>query len=113
MPVKGKGPSAALLASAVQSHFAAQALVAADPADLMRRLNHALLRRAVEARFATMFYGVLEPGGRLTYANAGQEPPVLVRRASVELLEQGGPVLGLLSVAEYAFGADVPVQHRP
>ena len=105
--VAGKGPSAALLASAVQSNFAAQVVVASDPADLMLRLNRALLRRAVEARFATMFYGTLEAGNRLIYVNAGQEPPVLVRRGSVEALNDGGPVLGLLPMATYAAGTVV------
>ena len=77
--VAGKGPPAAILAATVQSHFAAHAPIASDPADLMTRLNRALLRRAVEARFATMFYGVLSPSGELAYTNAGQEPPIVVR----------------------------------
>ena len=100
--VAGKGPPAALLAATVQSHFVANAPIASDPADLMARLNRALLRRAVEARFATMFYGVLLPDGELAYTNAGQEPPIVVR-ASGELtsLDVGGPVMGLLPSASY------------
>jgi phosphoserine phosphatase RsbU/P len=100
--VAGKGPPAALLAATVQSHFAANAPIASDPADLMARLNRALLRRAVEARFATMFYGVLSATGELAYTNAGQEPPIVVR-ASGELssLDVGGPVMGLLPGATY------------
>lgn len=103
--VAGKGPSAALLASAVQSNFAAQVAVASDPADLMLRLNHALLRRAVDARFATMFYAVLESAGSVRYVNAGQEPPVLVRHDAIEALGDGGPVLGLLPMATYDAGS--------
>ena len=57
--VAGKGPPAALLAAAVQSNFAAHAPVSANPADAMARINKALLRRAIEARFATMFYGAI------------------------------------------------------
>ena len=57
--VAGKGPPAALLAAAVQSNFAAHAPVSASPADAMARINKALLRRAIEARFATMFYGAI------------------------------------------------------
>jgi sigma-B regulation protein RsbU (phosphoserine phosphatase) len=68
----------------------------------MARLNRALLRRAIEARFATMWYGVLSPDGRLRYSNAGQEPPVVVRAGGVaESLDVGGPVLGLLGIASY------------
>jgi len=104
--VAGKGPPAALLAAAVQSNFAAQAPVTADPADTMTRVNRALLRRAIEARFATMFYGVIGSDGRLSYSNAGQEPPLVVRRnGGTDWLETGGPVLGLLSMASYEFDA--------
>ena len=101
--VAGKGPPAALLAAAVQSNFAAQATVTTDPADTMTRVNKALLRRAIEARFATMFYGVVTEQGRLAYCNAGQEPPLVIRRGSIDWLEAGGPVLGLLSMATYEF----------
>jgi sigma-B regulation protein RsbU (phosphoserine phosphatase) len=101
--VAGKGPPAALLAAAVQTNFAALAPISKDPADTIKRINTALLRRAIEARFATMFYGVVAPGGRLSYCNAGQEPPLLLRRDGEQSLETGGPVIGLLSVATYEF----------
>jgi serine phosphatase RsbU (regulator of sigma subunit) len=106
--VAGKGPPAALLAAAVQSNFAAHAPVSATPADAMARINKALLRRAIEARFATMFYGAITSDGKLSYCNAGQEPPLVVRADSTSWLEEGGPVLGLLSIATYAF-ATVPL----
>jgi serine phosphatase RsbU (regulator of sigma subunit) len=100
--VAGKGPPAAILAAAVQSNFAAQAPVAEHPADLMTRLNVALLRRAVDARFATMFFGAITADGAMQYSNAGQEPPAVVRAdGTVDHLDVGGPVLGLLSGASY------------
>jgi sigma-B regulation protein RsbU (phosphoserine phosphatase) len=102
--VAGKGPPAALLAAAVQSNFAAHAPVSANPADAMARVNKALLRRAIEARFATMFYGAITDDGRLSYCNAGQEPPLVVRAdGTMSWLEEGGPVLGLLTIATYAY----------
>ena len=101
--VAGKGPPAALLAAAVQSNFAAHAPVSKTPADAMERINKALLRRAIEARFATMFYGAITADGKLSYSNAGQEPPLVVRANSTAWLEEGGPVLGLLSIATYNF----------
>jgi len=101
--VAGKGPPAALLATAVQSSCSAHAPVAADPADLMVRINRALLRRAIDARFATMCYGTIDAHGRFRYSNAGQEPPVVVHAdGRLERLDVGGPVLGLLPVAAYA-----------
>jgi len=102
--VAGKGAPAALLAAAVQSNFIAQAPVSADPADTLTRVNNALLRRAIEARFATMFHGVVDVDGNLSYCNGGQEPPlVLARNDGISWLEEGGPVLGLLPGATYAF----------
>ena len=101
--VAGKGPPAAVLAVAVQTNFQAHAPISHDPAETLTRLNKALLRRAIEARFATMFYGALTSDGRLSYCNAGQEPPLVVRADSIEWLEEGGPVLGLLTIATYAY----------
>jgi len=101
--VAGKGPPAAILAAVVQSNFAAQAPLGADPAQTMSRINKALLRRAIEARFATMSYGVLNAGGVLQSCNGGQEPPLLLRAGGIQWLETGGPVLGLLDGAEYEF----------
>lgn len=99
--VAGKGPPAALLAAVVQSTFIAQASLSLDPADTMGRINTAMLRRAIEARFATMCYGVVSPNGELRYCNAGQEPPLLIQRDSARWLETGGPVVGLLPSAQY------------
>jgi len=101
--VAGKGPSAALLTAVVQTVFAAQATTAGEPAEtMMARINCALLRRAVEARFATMFYGVLSPDGSVRFCNAGHDPPVVVRRTGPSPpLETGGVVLGLFPTATY------------
>jgi phosphoserine phosphatase RsbU/P len=101
--VAGKGAPAALLAAAVQSNFIAQAPVSGDPADTLTRVNNALLRRAIEARFATMFHGVVDVTGHLSYSNGGQEPPLVLKRDGISWLEAGGPVLGLLPGATYEF----------
>jgi serine phosphatase RsbU (regulator of sigma subunit) len=102
--VAGKGPPAALLAATVQSNFVAHAPIGATPADTMARVNKALLRRAIEARFATMFYGVVTRDGELQYCNAGQEPPLVLTADSEAWLETGGPVIGLLPTATYDYG---------
>src|SRR6476620_4400629 len=77
--VAGKGPPAALLAATVQSNFVAHAPIGGTPAETIARINKALLRRAIEARFATMFYGVVTEAGQLLYCNAGQEPPLVLK----------------------------------
>ena len=101
--VAGKGPPAALLAVAVQSHFVAHAHVSSDPALAMANLNQVLLRRPIEARFATMFYGIVTADGRLSFCNAGHEPPFVLARNGVTWLEAGGPVLGLMANASYDY----------
>jgi sigma-B regulation protein RsbU (phosphoserine phosphatase) len=77
-----------------------------EPAEMMARLNQALLRRAIEARFATMCYGVALTSGEFRYCNAGQEPPLVIAKNGIRWLETGGPVLGLLPSAKYEYATE-------
>jgi phosphoserine phosphatase RsbU/P len=99
--VAGKGPPAALLSAMVQGMFAGQTASPVGPAETIARINTALVYRAIEARFVTMFYGVLGPGGRLTYCNAGHNPPLLAGASGVRRLETGGTILGLFAEAPF------------
>jgi phosphoserine phosphatase RsbU/P len=99
--VAGKGPPAALLTAMIQGAFAAQATSTDSPAALMAHINRTLIRRAIQARFVTVMYGVLAPDGRLTYSNAGHNPPMLAGRNGVRRLETGGLILGLFPHATY------------
>ena len=94
--VAGKGPPAALLGAMLQGSLAAQANASAGPAATVAAVNTALVRRGIQGRFVTLFYAVLYPDGRLTYCNAGHNPPMLVSGdATVQRLETGGMVIGL------------------
>ena len=64
-------------------------------------MNLALLSRGVEARFATIFFGVISPDGRLVYCNAGHNPPILFHGDEVQRLETGGMIVGLFPQACY------------
>jgi steroid delta-isomerase-like uncharacterized protein len=99
--VAGKGPPAALLAAVLQGIFTANAHRGLEPAVAIREANDALVRRAIEARFATTVYGTLSPDGRLTYCNAGHNPPLLVGTRRVMRLEAGGLVIGAFQRATY------------
>jgi serine phosphatase RsbU (regulator of sigma subunit)/pSer/pThr/pTyr-binding forkhead associated (FHA) protein len=99
--VAGKGAPAALLTAVLQGVFASQASSGSGPAITLARVNQALLRRSVESRFATAFYAVLASDGRLTYCNAGHNPPLLLRKDRVEHLEKGGLILGLFDHATF------------
>jgi serine phosphatase RsbU (regulator of sigma subunit)/pSer/pThr/pTyr-binding forkhead associated (FHA) protein len=102
--VSGKGMPAALMMMAL--HARVQVL-AEDPGDLgafMGRLNKATCAQCPSNRFITFFFCVLDPvSGELAFANAGHNPPVLVRKSGEpELLNEGGPVLGILPIAPYS-----------
>ena len=100
--VAGKGPPAALLTAALQGMFTAHAASEGGQAATLARVNQALMRRAVQNRFATMAYGIVSRDGQLTYCNAGHNPPMLFTRGRVERLEEGGLVLGLFGHAQFA-----------
>jgi phosphoserine phosphatase RsbU/P len=99
--VAGKGPPAALLSAMMQGIFAGQAASNDGPSQTITRVNLALYRRGIESRFVTLMYGSLERDGRLTYCNAGHNPPLLLGRNGVRRLEVGGPIVGLFEAASF------------
>jgi phosphoserine phosphatase RsbU/P len=107
--ISGKGISAALLMSAL--HSADRAFSAAvneegapvSPALLLKLLNAHLYRSTQSARYATLFLATYDPATRrLTYSNGGHLPPLVISKdGSVQRLEVGGAVVGLLDGLEY------------
>ena len=103
--VAGKGPPAALLSAMMQGIFAAQAASSDSPSQTISRVNMALYRRGIESRFVTLMYGAMKPDGRLTYCNAGHNPPLIISPGDsaqkVRRLECGGPIVGLFDAATF------------
>jgi serine phosphatase RsbU (regulator of sigma subunit)/pSer/pThr/pTyr-binding forkhead associated (FHA) protein len=102
--VSGKGMPASLMMMAL--HARVQVL-AEDPGNLahfMTRINKATCAKCPSNRFITFFFSVFNAvTGELAYANAGHNPPILVRaNGDAEMLEGGGPVLGILPIAPYS-----------
>jgi serine phosphatase RsbU (regulator of sigma subunit) len=101
--VSGKGMPASLMMMALQARVQ---VLAEDPGDLggfMSRLNKTTCAKCPSNRFITFFFSVFDPAtGNLRFANAGHNPPIVVRAdGSAEMLEGGGPVLGVVSIAIY------------
>jgi len=104
--VAGKGLPAALLMCCFHSALRALAASGLSEAETMGRLNRLLHARFPPNRFTTCFFAVLDPERHhLTYVNAGQETPFILRRAADPLpLPSAGMPLGLFHESEYAVG---------
>jgi phosphoserine phosphatase RsbU/P len=108
--ISGKGISAALLMSALHSADRAFTLgyeledgKGPSPAALLKLLNAHLYRSTQSSRYATLFLATYDPSTRrLTYSNGGHLPPLVISEdGSVQRLEVGGAVVGLLDGLEY------------
>ena len=94
--VAGKGIAASLLMASVRASLRAYAHDLYHLDEVIRRVNVALCRDTLPGEFATLWYGVLDPDSRrMTYCNAGHEPPVLVRNGHLIPLDAGGMVVGV------------------
>jgi len=99
--VSGKGVGAALMMASLEASLRALAPVVDDPAELMERVNALVYQASTSNRYATLFYAEYDPARRrLSYVNAGHNPPVVLRNRNgsrdVLRLETGGPVIGLV-----------------
>lgn len=78
--VSGKGVPAALFMAITRTLLKATAVFVTAPASCIRKLNDLLATENEQMMFVTIFYGVLHlPTGRVTYVNAGHNPPYLLR----------------------------------
>ena len=131
--ISGKGISAALLMATLHSavrayQFAGEELVFSrstlegltaskegladaggwfrSPGRIMSLLNRHLFRSTQPEKYATLFLAHYDAASSvLTYSNAGQLPPfVLGRDGSVQRLEEGGTVVGLMDGMHFAEG---------
>ncbi|HUI40357.1 MAG TPA: SpoIIE family protein phosphatase [Terriglobia bacterium] len=99
--VSGKGTPAALLVSNLQAAVRASGSAEMPPRELCRRVNVLMRGNLGQEKFVTFFYALLDEH-KLTYSNAGHNPPVLVRGdGRVERLQEGGLVLGLAADSVY------------
>jgi sigma-B regulation protein RsbU (phosphoserine phosphatase) len=104
--VAGKGVPAALLMSNLQAAVRAFAQDATPPASVCASVNRLLCRNMASGRFVTFCYARIDIAARrLTFANAGHNPPLLIRRdGTIERLSPGGTVLGVFPDNAYEQG---------
>ena len=94
--VAGKGFPAALLMSNMQAALQSLASENISPSELCGKLNLLMCGNTPLRKFITCFYSELDIITRkLTFTNAGHNPPMLVRRDGECIqLEEGGRVIG-------------------
>ena len=103
----GKGLAAGMwttyLAGVVRAHTAANA----EPAAIVGGVNRDLCRMSPVAPLATMFLASIDPiTGRIDYCSAGHPPALLLRaNGQLELLAEGGPLLGVIPTARFEQGS--------
>ena len=96
--VAGKGFSASLLMSSLQTALHTLATDSDSVSDVVQRINHYFLHNVNLTTFITLFLGEYDSDRRLlTYANAGHNPPLVYRPA-------GDPRLTWLSPTGAAVG---------
>lgn len=97
--VSGKGMPAALLMSNLQASLKGQVINHISVGDVVTRINRLLATSTDPHMFATFIYGELDTSaGTFVCANAGHEPPLVVRRdGGVEWLSNGGLLLGMFT----------------
>jgi sigma-B regulation protein RsbU (phosphoserine phosphatase) len=101
--VSGKGIAAALMMASLEASLRAEAMRGTeDLSTLVQSVNRLVFDATAENRYATFFYAQYDPSSRrLTYVNAGHNPPMLFRRLGGDgtplRLGATGTVVGLLA----------------
>ena len=105
--VSGKGAPASILMANVQAALRTIAPLRLDLPEATARINDVIFGNTGAEMFITFFWGVLDAEtNRFRYVNAGHNPPLLLRAdGSIEALEKGGLILGIMeSVMPYEQG---------
>ncbi len=100
--VSGKGMPAALLMAHIQANVRSQAKMHTTPQNSIAGMNELVCQSISEGKFATLFYGILDPiQNCITYCNAGQDFPLLFSGSACEALKCGGIPVGMFSPFAY------------
>ncbi len=111
--VSGKGLPAALYMALTRSLLLAEARRESVPSAVLGKVNDLLQELGQPNMFVTIFYGIVEQAtGRLTYARAGHDRPLLLRNGTAYEIDCPGMALGLFPTPQIAL-ADAGLQLQP
>ncbi|WP_304130649.1 SpoIIE family protein phosphatase [Ignavibacterium album] len=95
--VSGKGIPASLLMANMQAFLQVISKQKIDIATATGLINDLITQNTSDGRFITFFWALLDDNERkLTYVNAGHNPPILVRNNKITRLSEGGIILGVM-----------------
>jgi sigma-B regulation protein RsbU (phosphoserine phosphatase) len=109
--VAGKGVPASLLMATVQSSLTTLVEQKFSPVEIMQRLNRLVQENTEPQHFVTFFLGFFDANNRrLTYVNAGHNPPLYFPPGGKpKELTEGGLLLGIMPEVRYEAG-ELPLQ---
>ncbi len=99
----GKGVPAAILAMTTQVMIKQMLKYNTDPSKILYSLNNQLCENNTESMFITLWLGIYnETTEKLTFSNAGHEPPLLKENGEFKSLDiDSGLVLGIIEDFNY------------
>ncbi len=101
--ISGKGIPAALLMANLQATLRGQTSFGKLCKDCIFFTNNMLFHSTAPSKFATLFYGILNPEtNQITYCNAGHNNPYLIEAdGKMRKLNIGGIIVGIMADAQY------------
>ncbi len=101
--VMGKGMPASMLMASLQASLRIIVPESNEPAEILQRVNRIFCHNIRLTKFVTLFLGRYDEETRtLTYANAGHNPPAILRSdGCLELLPPTGAAIGLIEQTQF------------
>jgi serine phosphatase RsbU (regulator of sigma subunit)/putative methionine-R-sulfoxide reductase with GAF domain len=96
--VSDKGIPAALYMTVTRTLIRASLQTSRTPAEVLELVNQSLVMESLNGMFVTTFFAILSTHtGKLIYANAGHNQPMILRKSGrkIDILEKGGMALGI------------------
>ena len=103
--VGGKGLAAGMWVPHLVGLLRAHTAASTDPKTIVAGINRDIARLSSVEPLSTLFVARLSESGRVDYTSAGHPPALLLRKnGQLELLSDGGPMLGVVPAAAFDRG---------
>jgi sigma-B regulation protein RsbU (phosphoserine phosphatase) len=95
--VSGKGIPASLLMANLQAFLKSICKQKLDISSATGLINDLVSENTSDGRFITFYWGhICDHEKKLTYVNAGHNPPLLIRNKTITSLDKGGIIFGVM-----------------